>query len=444
MVIGKKLYRFVFILLSGCVLLASCSDQGGMGIFKKQSPHEAYGDKLKNAGLDRTAMVSKWFFNANDVLTKTLNITIPYRETGYFAADKPGGTALRFDAKRGRKISISLAKKPAVNFNIYVDLFELNNNNETKRLASADTTGALLEYEIKKDGKYIIRLQPELLQSGEYTLTISAGPSLGFPVSAVGKPYIGSIWGDARDAGVRRHEGVDIFAPKRTPAIAAANGTVSNVTENALGGKVVFFRPHNADYTLYYAHLDLQTVQSGQQLRVGDTVGLVGNTGNARNTASHLHFGIYAAEGAINPIAFVEKETAEPPALSAPLVNLNATVRTANITNKIYDSPTDKGQTLLSLPKNAALTVDAATASFYKVKLPNGVSGFISSRAVDPVSTLRTITLKTEQRLLDAPDSLNAPGKKLLAAGDKVDVLAAFKNYYLVNDDGVTGWVLVE
>ncbi|RVT98064.1 M23 family metallopeptidase [Mucilaginibacter limnophilus] len=441
---GKKIYYLAFTLLSISVLLASCSEQGGMGIFKKQSPHEAYGDKLKNAGLDRTAMGSKWFFNANDVLTKTLNITIPYRETGYFAADKPGVTALRFDAKRGRKISINLVKKPAVNFSIYVDLFELKTNNETKLLASADTTGTLLEYEIKKDGRYIIRLQPELLQSGEYTLTVSAGPSLAFPVSSSGKPYIGSIWGDARDAGIRRHEGIDIFAPKLTPALAAANGTVSNVTENALGGRVVFFHPNNADYTLYYAHLDVQSVQAGQQLRIGDTVGLVGNTGNARNTPSHLHFGIYADGGAINPLAFIEKESAQPPTLTAPLVNLNATVRTSNIINKLYDSPAEKGQTLLNLPKNAALTVEAASASFYKVKLPNGLSGYISARAVDPVSTLRTITLKSEQRLLETPDTLTAPSKKLLAAGNKVDVLAAFKNYYLVNDDGVTGWVLAE
>lgn len=426
------------------LICSSCSQQGGMSIFKKQSPHEAYGTKLKNAGLDRTAMGSKWFFNASDVLTQTLNITIPYRETGYFAADKPGATALRFDAKRGRKISISLVKKPAVNFSIYVDLFELKTNNETKLLASADTTGAALEYEIKKDGKYIIRLQPELLQSGEYTLTVAAGPSLSFPVSSSGKPHIGSIWGDARDAGIRRHEGIDIFAPKLTPALAAANGTVSNVTENALGGKVVFFHPENRDYTLYYAHLDVQSVQPGQQLRIGDTVGLVGNTGNARNTPSHLHFGIYADGGAVNPIYFIDKATTEPPTLTAPLVNLNATVRTANITNKLYDSPTEKGQTLLNLPKNAALTVDAATASFYKVKLPNGLSGYISSRAVDPVNTLRTITLKNEQRLLESPDTLNAPGKKLLAAGNKVDVLAAYKNYYLVDDDGLTGWVLIE
>ena len=434
--------RLLFIfLITAIACLTACSDRGGLAIFKKQSPHEAYGQKLKDAGLDRTALGSKWFANAAGILSQTLDITIPYRETGYFAAGSPGGTALRFDAKRGRKININMVKKPATNFRVFIDLFEQSEGNEPKKLASADTSGTALEYEIKKDGKYIIRLQPELLQSGEYTLTVTAGPSLAFPVSASGKPYIGSIWGDARDAGIRRHEGIDIFAPKRTPALAATNGTVSRVTNNDLGGKVVFFRPENQDYSLYYAHLDSQTVQTGQRLLAGDTLGLVGNTGNARNTASHLHFGIYTSGGAINPIAFVDKETGRPAEITAALNNLNATVRTQNAINKLYSKPDDKSPSILNLPRNAALTVEAATGSWYKVKMPDGLSGYISSRTVDKVNTLRTITLQNETPLYDAPDSLNALRKKLFAGGTKVAVLAAYKNYLLVNDDGLTGWL---
>ncbi|MEO6149713.1 MAG: M23 family metallopeptidase [Mucilaginibacter sp.] len=426
------------------IVWASCSDRGGMGIFKKQSPHEAYGQKLKDAGLDGTALGRKWLLKSTEILDAPLNITIPYKETGYFAADKPGGTALRFSAARGKKILITLTKKPAANFTIYIDLYEVNDNNQLNRVASADTTGVLPGYEVKHDGKYLIRLQPELLQSGEYTLTILAGPSLNFPVSATGKPRIGSFWGDNRDDNGRRHEGIDIFAPKGTAAIAAANGTVNNVTENTLGGKVVFFRPDNADYTLYYAHLDAQLVQPGQTLTTGDTIGLVGNTGNARNTPSHLHFGIYTFGGAINPLAFVAREVTPAAPVTAGLTKLNATLRTENIVNKLYDAPTEKGTTMLNLPKNAVLTVDAATGSWYKVKLPDGLTGYISSKIVTEANTLRSITMKNTQPLFDAPDSLNAPRKKLLAAGNKVAVLGAYKNYYLVKDDGETGWVTVE
>jgi murein DD-endopeptidase MepM/ murein hydrolase activator NlpD len=63
---------------------------------------------------------------------------------------------------------------------------------------------------------------------GEYTLSVSVGPSLGFPVSG-NKASIGSFWGDNRDGGKRSHEGVDIFAAKLTPAIAAADGVVTGV-----------------------------------------------------------------------------------------------------------------------------------------------------------------------------------------------------------------------
>jgi murein DD-endopeptidase MepM/ murein hydrolase activator NlpD len=425
------------------ILWSACSDSGTMGIFKKQSPHEAYGQKLKDAGLDRTAMGSKWLLTSGEILAKALSISIPYKETGYFAADKPGGTALRFEAKRGKKLHISLSKRPATNFSIYIDLFQLKENAEIKLIAFADTTGTSLEYEIKQDGKYLLRLQPELLQSGEYTLSITAGPSLSFPVSASGKPYIGSLYGANRDDGSRKHEGIDIFAPKRTAAIAAANGTVSNVTENELGGKVVFFRPDNADYTLYYAHLDEQLVQAGQHLLTGDTIGLTGNTGNARYTPSHLHFGIYGSGGAINPFDFVNKDIAAPAAITASLTNLNAMVRTGKVINRLYDAPNEKSLAKLNLPKNTALTIDAATAGWYKVQLPDGLTGYISSNGVDKIDALRTITLKNEQPLFDTPDSLNAPRKKVLSTGNKVSVLAAYKNYYLVSNEGETGWIEV-
>lgn len=435
----KKCLKGFSAIVSLLVTLSACSDRGGIGIFKKQSPHEAYGQRLKDAGLDRTAMGNKWLLIADQIITKPLDISIPYRETGYFAADKAGGAALRFTVKRGKKISIAITKKPA-NINIYADLFELNGN-ETKRIAFADTTGKPLEYEVKRDGSYLLRLQPELLISGEYTLTVTDGPSLGFPVSASGKPNIGSFWGVNRDDGTRKHEGIDIFAPKGTPAIAAAGGTVNNVTNNNLGGKVVFFRPDGKDYTLYYAHLDSQLVQNGQTLKPGDTIGLVGNTGNARNTPSHLHFGIYTSGGAIDPLAFVDRKITEPPAITAALNNLNSTVRTSNLVNRLYNAPDIKSSQTLNLPKNSVLTVEAAASSWYKVRLPDGLIAYISSKSVTDVNVLRSITLKNAQPLLDAADSINAPARRQLAAGNKVGVLGAYRNYYLVRDGEEIGWV---
>jgi len=144
-------------------------------------------------------------------------------------------------------------------------------------------------------------------------LAISLGPSLGFPVSG-NKASIGSLWGDDRDGGKRSHEGIDIFAPKLTPAIAATNGIVTGVKEGGLGGKTVWLKVDHKNTYLYYAHLDKQLVQEGQQVKKGDIVGLVGNTGNAKYTSSHLHFGVYTSDGPVDPLPFVNPtiKTASP------------------------------------------------------------------------------------------------------------------------------------
>jgi murein DD-endopeptidase MepM/ murein hydrolase activator NlpD len=437
MVPSKILHTLAALLLIACV--CSCSNNGPMSVFKKQSPHDAYGQKLKDAGLDRTAMGGTWLANANQSISRALNITLPYKEIGYFAADKNQVTALRFEARKGEKLNIVVSKRPET-FKIYTDLLQEADNNPPKVVAWADTTGPAFSYEIGKTGKYIIRLQPELLRGGEYTLTISVGPSLSFPVSALGKPHIGSFWGADRDGGGRRHEGIDIFAPRGTPAIAAADGTVSRVTVNSLGGNVVFMRPEGSDYNLYYAHLDKQLVQDGQTVRTGDTLGLVGNTGNARTTSPHLHFGVYTSGGAVDPLPFVNREIKIPRPVTAVLTLLNATGRIVN-KSKLYVEPSEKAYAGTDLPLSTALSVEAATDGWYKVKLPDGHSGFVQSRNVKLATPLRKLTLKSEQPLLDGPDSALAARKTLIAAGNQVEILGTYRDYYLVTHDEETGWL---
>jgi len=430
-------YRSLILMLLLSILF-SCNSIGPAGLFKKMSPHETYGTRLKAAGLQQTAMGSSWLQTATESLGKALHITIPYKETGFFAAERIQAAAFQFEARRGEKLYISLSKNPQQNFNVFTDVWQQSNLNRV--LASADTTGKPLIVEVKQTGTYLLRLQPELLRSGEYTLTIQSGPALSFPVAASGKPNIGSFYGADRDAGIRKHEGIDIFAKKGTPALAAANGT-AQPGENKLGGKVVFLRPDDADYTLYYAHLDSQLVHNGQHVIIGDTVGLVGNTGNARNTPSHLHFGIYTNGGAVNPLTFVAPITKKAEPILASLKNLNATVRTESKNTKLYESPSEKSMIKEALPEGTALLVDAAVGNYYKVTLPNGQTGFLNSKAVDAVGKpLRKLTLKTQQPLYNQPDTLS-PKKLVLTAGKFVNILAGFESFYLVEDGTETGWV---
>jgi murein DD-endopeptidase MepM/ murein hydrolase activator NlpD len=123
------------------------------------------------------------------------------------------------------------------------------------------------------------------------------------------------LFGDGREGGRRRHEGIDIFAPRGTPAVAAVDGWITGAATNRLGGNVVWLWSPTKRVALYYAHLDRHAVTRGDRVWAGDTVGYVGTTGNARGTPPHLHFGIYVTgEGAVDPFHFVvDPAAADPP-----------------------------------------------------------------------------------------------------------------------------------
>jgi murein DD-endopeptidase MepM/ murein hydrolase activator NlpD len=121
------------------------------------------------------------------------------------------------------------------------------------------------------------------------------------PVSGVRAAQVKDTWGAPRGGG-RSHEGQDIFAPRGTEVYSATEGYVVRVGENTLGGKTVFVHGAGGRW-YYYAHLDAYA----PGLKVGDYVtpdtllGHVGDTGNAKGTPPHLHFGVYTPSGAINP-----------------------------------------------------------------------------------------------------------------------------------------------
>ncbi|MGO1460730.1 MAG: M23 family metallopeptidase [Marinobacter sp.] len=61
----------------------------------------------------------------------------------------------------------------------------------------------------------------------------------------------------------------------------------------------------------YYAHLDSFAIESGDVVKKSEILGYVGNTGNARTTSPHLHFGIYSG-GPIDPAPFLKPEPVLP------------------------------------------------------------------------------------------------------------------------------------
>ena len=236
------------------IFLVSCTTSNNP-FFSKKSAHEKYGEALKKAGLHQTALGKAWFAAAEKSLANPLAVNLPYKETGYFAAAKPGATGLLLNVKRGEKVSVQLTMIPATGSQVFTELW-LQSGADFSLLKSPDTTSNSFQQVIKKEGKYILRIQPELLANVEYTVTINYGPSLAFPVDSSGKPDMISFWGAGRDAGASKHEGVDIAAKFRTPALAATDGFIGRATNNNLGGKVIFLFDPKTQNSLYYAHLD--------------------------------------------------------------------------------------------------------------------------------------------------------------------------------------------
>jgi peptidoglycan LD-endopeptidase LytH len=421
---GSKYGLFIFFSII-------CSCKSGTMLFGKRSLHDQYGQRLTDAGLANTSMGRQWFSSANLALKKPQTVSLPYKEAGYFPADRPRAAGLLFSAKRGQKLLFTLTRNPS-SFRIYTDLWKADGENGPSLIESVDTASSNFNYEADHDVILLLRLQPELLESGDYTLTIAIGPSLAFPVpDKIGK--MGSFWGDPRDGGGRRHEGIDIFAPKGTPAIAAADGTVTSVTENRLGGKVVFMNPDGSDYSLYYAHLGRQLVSAGQTVRAGDTLGTIDNTGNAKTTPSHLHFGIYTTGGAVDPFPFVDPVIRQPADIAA--TELLADTLRLRATYK------EKNRVLSA---NTVCYSLAVSSKNVRVELPDGSIGILPISEIAPATTIKSVRLQNDTYLYDAPIPA-APKKELLRASAAVVIKGYFGKYVLVNPgDGPAGWIPAE
>ena len=95
-------------------------------------------------------------------------------------------------------------------------------------------------------------------------------------------------------AAVTWHHGEDIFAPLGAPILAVADGTVFSVGWNDIGGYRFWLRDRQGNQ-FYYAHLSAFSplAVDGRDVKAGDVIGFVGNTGDAQGTPYHLHFEIH-------------------------------------------------------------------------------------------------------------------------------------------------------
>jgi murein DD-endopeptidase MepM/ murein hydrolase activator NlpD/SH3-like domain-containing protein len=442
----KVTHVFRFFLIG--LLVGSLSACTGFGptqsIFRSTSPHDQYSQSLKAAKLDQTALGSDWIQAGERALRDSLKITVPYRESGYFSANKAFAVGYRLSAERGDRFIVKVETQGQKEAQVFIDVFGFDDRKQTTLIAASKADTNVLAWEPRKTQTYLIRVQPELLRSSHYIITITREPALAFPVQGRDSKQIASFFGAVRDAGRRRHEGVDIFAPRGTPALASVNGTITRVGANKLGGNFAFLTDNSRGISLYYAHLDRWNVTQGQRVSAGDTVGFVGNTGNAQTIAPHLHFGLYSpGDSAINPLPFIRlgRGPAKQPVL--PVSRLGDSVRVSASSSVVRLAPHSDSPIVRKLPATTALTIIGGTEFWLRIELPDGLTGYVASNTVETTKRpLQRVLLSSSGNLLDAANG-QAATIKTLPPGSPVDVLATVNMFQLIRSaDGQTGWLL--
>jgi murein DD-endopeptidase MepM/ murein hydrolase activator NlpD len=120
------------------------------------------------------------------------------------------------------------------------------------------------------------------------------GPlNLIIPVAGVRSDQLGDTFTASRAEG-RTHDAIDIIAPADTPVLAAANGTITKLWQSERGGTTIYQLSADQKMIFYYAHLARYAdgLVEGKQVRQGEVIAYVGDTGNAGPGNYHLHFSI--------------------------------------------------------------------------------------------------------------------------------------------------------
>ena len=249
--------------VAGLLAISACEEvEQFRDHFRDLTPHEAYRAQLNVAGLGGSALASDWEAAGRRALTEPLRVTLPYAEEGYISPDAPEATGYRFRLERGRKLTVEVSVESGEPARVFVDLFRVPADaaDPMRPILSSESPVDVFSHEPWRGGEFVLRLQPELLRGGSYSVSLEIQAQLVFPVEGRGTEYIYSWFGAPRDGGARVHQGVDIFARRGTPVLAASAGRVSRVRDTRIGGKVVWVRDPVRNASVYYA-------PSGQSVR---------------------------------------------------------------------------------------------------------------------------------------------------------------------------------
>ena len=118
--------------------------------------------------------------------------------------------------------------------------------------------------------------------------------NLTLPVQGIEKEELRDTFNERR-GGTRRHEAIDVLAPRHTPVLAVEDGKIAKLFVSQAGGITVYQFDPSEEYVYYYAHLERYAdgLEEGDKVKRGEVIGYVGTTGNAPRNTPHLHFAIF-------------------------------------------------------------------------------------------------------------------------------------------------------
>ncbi|NLC53387.1 MAG: M23 family metallopeptidase [Firmicutes bacterium] len=174
-------------------------------------------------------------------------------------------------------------------------------DSELTKLNILNSNLDFLNEELTKTGA---QLQELYFRFSAYDRELDYTPTI-YPL--VQKGYISSYYGYRRDPVTGRvgafHEGLDIAARRGTPVRATADGTVVRARAYGTYGLFVEIKHGSYGYRTRYAHNSKLLVKEGQNVKKGDIIALVGNTG--KSTGPHLHYEVLLNGKPVNPRNYI-------------------------------------------------------------------------------------------------------------------------------------------
>ncbi|MEJ2541370.1 MAG: M23 family metallopeptidase, partial [Gemmatimonadota bacterium] len=188
--------------------------------------------------------------------------------------------------------------------------------------------------------------------------------------------------------------------------------------------------------------LDSQVVRRGQRVQIGDTLGFVGNTGNARTTPPHLHYGVYyRGQGAVDPAPFLRSYELASTAVTVDRSLYGQWVRVRTEGIRLREGPSRGAPITAELDRFTPARVLGGARDWYRVALPDGTQGYVAARLTESLSALEPLVASRALSARSAPRP-DAPQAEVLLAGAEVDVTGRFGGFIQVKSpSGRLLWV---